>query len=59
MAEGEEKVAVAHSDQDKLKKIWSELGEDLTPYTHHGLCCEQTEGRKRVVLVTLKPKAAR
>lgn len=55
--EGGENLAGATSDQDKLKKIWSELG--LTAFTHFRLGREQVDGRKRPILVTLGTKATR
>lgn len=57
--ENGESLSGATSDQDKLKKIWSELGEDLTSFTHYRLGREQIDGRKRPILVTLGAKAIR
>ncbi len=45
--EGEESLADAASDHEKLKMIWSELGE--TTFTNYRLCCEQVDGRKRQI----------
>lgn len=57
--ESVESLAGVTSDEDKLKKIWSELGEELPPSTHQRLWREPTDRRKRDILVTLTAKTAR
>ena len=59
MPEAEESLMGATTDQDKLKRIWSELGEELTSCSYHRLGREPREGQKRPILVTLEARAVR
>ncbi len=48
-----ESLAGATDDEAKLKKILSEMSEELPPCTHHRLGQEATDRKKRPILVTL------
>lgn len=51
--ENGESFAGTTNDKTKLKKILSEVGEEMSPCTHHRLGHEATDGKKRPILVTL------
>ena len=55
----EESLAGATSDNDKLRKVWSVIGEDIEIRSHQRLGRRNDSGRKRPILVTVKSKQDR